>query len=79
MPNPLLAQVSSVILKSAFCLLQVLLCHGLKRELQSHEEIPRMPPGMGQMLKSFFLRREQISTQPISALCPIRLSVHRHL
>lgn len=76
MPNSLQAQVSSVLLKS-FCLL-ALLARGLKRELQSQEKIPRTPPNMGHSLKSF-LRREAISTQPISARCPSRLSVHRHL
>lgn len=78
MPNSLQAQVSSVLLKSAFCLLALLLAHGLKRELQSQEKIPCMPPNMGHTLKTF-LRRELISTQPISAHCPTRLSVHRHL
>lgn len=79
MPNSLQAQVSSVLLKSAFCLLaQLLLAYGLKRELQSQEKIPRMPPNMGHTLKSF-LTRELISTQPISARCPTRLSVHIHL
>lgn len=73
MPKSLLAQVSSVLLKSAFCLLaRVLLSHGLKSEMQSQEEIPCMPPNTGHTLKSFFLRREPISTQPISALCPIK-------
>lgn len=79
-PNSLLAQVSSVLFKSIFCLLaQVPLSHGLKRMLQSQEEISCMPPNLSHTLNSFFLIREQISTQPISALCPIRLSVHRRL
>lgn len=78
MPNSLQAQVSSVLLQSAFCLLALLPAHGLKRELQSQEKIPCMPPNMGGTLKSF-VRREVLSTQPVSALCPTRLSVHRHL
>lgn len=78
MPNSLQAQVSSVLLKSAFCLLALLPAHGLKSQLQSQEKIPCMPPAMGHTLKSF-LRREVLSTQPISARCPTRLSVHRHL
>lgn len=78
MPNSLQAQVSSVLLKSAFCLLALLPAHGLKRELQTQEKIPCMPQNMGHTLKSF-LSRELLSTQPISAHCPTRLSVHRHL